>query len=231
MAEPVPNQSESRAAFMARVRRALGRASTPESATPPAIDEALVRLTPADADLPDQFARRAEEVGATIHRCDCATAADQLAGVLTALSAKRAVVGLSSGNTAIDVDAVLSRLGIERVDWRGAGDFGPMWDADVGITDVHAALAETGTLICNVDGEHSRGLSLVPPVHVAIVRAADIVADMIDYWPRFAGMTDNTLPSSQVFITGPSKTADIEGQLITGVHGPGQVHVVLVEDE
>ena len=99
-----------------------------------------------------------------------------------------------------------------------------------GVTDVHAALAETGTLICSTDGSHSRGASLIPPVHIAIVRERDIVPDMLDYWARLGGVPGGELPSSQSFITGPSKTADIEGVLVTGVHGPGEVHIVLVSE-
>ena len=104
------------------------------------------------------------------------------------------------------------------------------FDTDVGVTDVHAALAETGSLICNVDAKHSRGLSLVPPVHIAIVGARQILPDMLDYFATQHDVTGIALPSSQAIITGPSKTADIEGQLVTGVHGPGKVFVYVVED-
>src|SRR5690606_18699946 len=97
-------------------------------------------------------------------------------------------------------------------------------------TDVHAAIAETGSLVCCSDGGHSRGLSLIPPVHIAIVRKSDILPDMFDFWPRYAQSQPDELPSSIAFITGPSKTADIEGVLITGVHGPGRVFVLVVED-
>ena len=103
------------------------------------------------------------------------------------------------------------------------------YEADVGITDVHAALAETGTLVCQAGPLHGRGHSLVPPVHVAIVRRSDILPDLLDLVAR---MPENSreLPSAIALITGPSKTADIEGILITGVHGPGRVFVLLVED-
>jgi L-lactate dehydrogenase complex protein LldG len=53
---------------------------------------------------------------------------------------------------------------------------------------------------------------------------------MIDYWARLKGIPHTDLPSNMVFITGPSKTADIEGELVTGVHGPEAVHILLIEE-
>jgi L-lactate dehydrogenase complex protein LldG len=110
-----------------------------------------------------------------------------------------------------------------------SGPLHEQFTLDAGITDVHAAVAETGTLICCSGPGHSRGLSLIPPIHIAIVRAADILPDMLDYFASRRGQKSPQLPSSQAFITGPSKTADIEGELIVGVHGPGRVYVVVVE--
>ena len=104
------------------------------------------------------------------------------------------------------------------------------FDVDCGITGVHAALAETGTLVLYSDAHHSRGLSLVPPLHIAIVYRRDILPDMLDHWARLRGIPGSDLPSNMVFITGPSKTADIEGELVTGVHGPEAVHIMLVEE-
>ena len=71
----------------------------------------------------------------------------------------------------------------------------------------------------------SRGAYLLPFVHVAIVRASQVVPDLVDAWDQFEDG-----PALSLLVTGPSKTADIEGVLITGVHGPGELHVVLVED-
>ena len=69
----------------------------------------------------------------------------------------------------------------------------------------------------------------MPPVHIAIVRAAQIVPDMLDLWPP--GVPAPSMPASLVLVTGPSKTADIEGILITGVHGPREVRVIVVESD
>ena len=87
-------------------------------------------------------------------------------------------------------------------------------------------VAETGTLVCTSGNERWRGLTLIPPLHIAIVEAQQITPDLIDL---FAGGMPAPLPANVTLISGPSKTADIEGILITGVHGPREVHVVVVD--
>ena len=102
---------------------------------------------------------------------------------------------------------------------------------DVGITDVEAALAETGSIIISSGPHRSRGSYLAPPVHIALVHTSQILADLIDYFDGSNDPLDRPNRSATVLISGPSKTADIEGILITGVHGPGEVHVVLIDDQ
>jgi L-lactate dehydrogenase complex protein LldG len=206
---------ESRASFLARVRAAYGRGEVPPPEAPE-VDERLVRLASEDDDLPALFERRAREVGMHVHRAPHERVAAALLGILDGAGARR--VAVSAG--CVD-EAALAAGGREIV--RGGLD--ALYEVDAGVTDVHAALAETGTLVLHAGKGHGRGLSLVPPLHVAVLRASDIVPDMLDYWARPRAET-----SSRVFITGPSKTADIEGELIEGVHGPGAVHVILVVD-
>ena len=88
-----------------------------------------------------------------------------------------------------------------------------------------AAIAETGTLVIASDMRRSRGTFLIPPIHIAVIFESHILPDMIDLWPRLA-----VLHTAFTLITGPSKTADIEGILITGVHGPKAVHVIVLEN-
>jgi L-lactate dehydrogenase complex protein LldG len=97
---------------------------------------------------------------------------------------------------------------------------------DVGITSATYALAETGTLVMFASHEEARLVSLLPPVHLAVVPRARLLTgldELLSIEPRPAERT-----SSMVFITGPSRTADIEQFLVRGVHGPGEIHVVLV---
>jgi len=98
--------------------------------------------------------------------------------------------------------------------------------AAFGITGVAYALADTGTLVMLASTEEARMISLLPPVHIAIVPRARILTgldELLSKAPRPGEVT-----SSMVFITGPSRTADIEQILVRGVHGPGEIHVLVI---
>lgn len=102
--------------------------------------------------------------------------------------------------------------------------------ADIGITGASAVVAETGSLVMAHGPHHERLASLVPPVHVAIVERAQLAADLFDVFEKLPALADPAaLPSNVTFITGPSKTGDIEMKLVTGVHGPGKFHVIVLD--
>jgi L-lactate dehydrogenase complex protein LldG len=104
--------------------------------------------------------------------------------------------------------------------------------ATVGITGVEFALAETGSLVVTSWTEGAQLASLAPPVHVALYRASQLVASLDEVLERLPMLRapDQAVPGrSVVFITGTSRTADIEQILIRGVHGPGEVHAILLE--
>jgi len=98
--------------------------------------------------------------------------------------------------------------------------------AEFGITSADYALADTGTLVLLSSREQARLISLLPPVHLAIVPQGKILTgldELLAALPQPAGLS-----SSMVLITGPSRTADIEQTLVRGVHGPGEIHVIVV---
>ena len=97
--------------------------------------------------------------------------------------------------------------------------------ADVGLTGAEAGLAETGTLALTSGPGKSRMVSLLPPVHIALLPTSSLVADIFSWHPP------EDLPANLFFISGPSKTADIEQTLSVGVHGPKRFMVVLYHDE
>lgn len=92
-------------------------------------------------------------------------------------------------------------------------------DANVGIADVTAAAADTGTVVLVPAPDRPRVVTLLPPVCIFIVPAAVIRPDLAGAI-RGRGRWN--------LVTGPSRSADIEGELVLGVHGPGRVHAVLV---
>ncbi|MDI3341214.1 MAG: LUD domain-containing protein [Sphaerobacter sp.] len=107
-------------------------------------------------------------------------------------------------------------------------------DADLGITGANAAIAETGTLVIVTNEGNDRLVATLPPVHVAvlgvekILPSIDDVAAMLKLLPRSG--TAQQLTSYVSFITGPSRTADIELVPAMGVHGPKEVHIVLLDN-
>ena len=98
--------------------------------------------------------------------------------------------------------------------------------AAFGITSADYALADTGTLVMLSSPEEARMISLLPPVHVAIVPRARILTGLDELFSLVPRPGD--LTSSMVLITGPSRTADIEQILVRGVHGPGEIRVIVV---
>jgi L-lactate dehydrogenase complex protein LldG len=99
-----------------------------------------------------------------------------------------------------------------------------LFAADIGITTAQWGIAETGTLVLDGDAERHRLASLLPPVHVALLPTARLLATFGEAL-KTIGVP---LPPAVTFVTGPSRTADIELQLVVGVHGPKELHVVLV---
>ena len=104
-----------------------------------------------------------------------------------------------------------------------------MAGADLGITGVDYAIAETGTCVIVPTAGASRLVSLLPPVHIALVERGQVLPSLDELFTmRRRDFVGGELGSHMNLITGPSRTADIEYKLVTGVHGPGEVHMVLI---
>jgi L-lactate dehydrogenase complex protein LldG len=104
--------------------------------------------------------------------------------------------------------------------------------ADLGLSGVDYVIAETGTLVLMASAGQMRGVSLLPPVHVAVARTSQILATLADYLlltQAAGGDLQQHLTSCVSFVTGPSRTGDIELKLTIGVHGPGELHLVLLD--
>ncbi len=112
------------------------------------------------------------------------------------------------------------------------GNKDDMAKADIGITEVDYAIAETGTIVLIANERQPRSVSLIPPIHIALMRSDAIVENMEDlfflltnYISESGSMAE--LTSCMTFITGPSRTADIELNLTLGVHGPKELFVLI----
>ena len=101
-----------------------------------------------------------------------------------------------------------------------------LFACDIGITEAQFAIAETGTLVLESDREANRLTSLVPETHLCILRAENIRSMM----SQVLGTLESRLSPVVTFITGPSRTSDIELTLVIGVHGPRDLYVNIIDD-
>ncbi len=115
--------------------------------------------------------------------------------------------------------------------WAAAGlaveERPPTGEDKIGITGTFCAVAETGTLMLLSGVDTHPATSLLPETHVAVVPASRLVRSMEDGWDLLRRERGD-LPRQVAFVSGPSRTADIELTLVLGIHGPIRVHVVLV---
>jgi len=218
--------------MLEKVRKALGRSRPLENPpTPPQIPDSIARLAAKDANLVDLFAKSAVRAMFQFEQIP----ADQIRSHLIEFLRLHRCTKIGIPNS-----PVLARLGIpksledagltvHRWDLSTREGFTSVLDAaydlDCGVTDVYAAVAETGSLVIRPNPDHGLAISLVPPIHIALVVPATIVPDLIDLLEK---IRLEPRPPNVTLITGPSKTADIEGALVTGVHGPGLVQVFLM---
>jgi L-lactate utilization protein LutC len=157
---------------------------------------------------------------------DAEAAAREVAAIAQSRSARRVLLGRGAFLDTLGLAGRLQRIGLELIavdSLSPESSREPFFAADLGISGVDYLIAETGTVALLARPEEPRSQSLLPPVHVAVAHRSQLLPDLFDLFDGRAEM-----PSCLTLITGPSKTGDIELRLVTGVHGPGEVHVVLI---
>ncbi len=206
------------------------------------------------AELVEQLASSAEAGGWVVHRA--ANAEDALGKVVDiarALGVKTLVRSDHYVLRKLGVDGPLAREGIEvtKMASEGTTRLGPnspgdlstypgegrgrtmreaAIGADLGLTGADYAVAETGSVVLTAGSGVSRIVSLVPPVHVAVVETSSVLPGLDELFTLLRRDYGRENWTSYVnIISGPSRSADIEYTLVTGVHGPGEVHLVLVD--
>ena len=189
--------------ILARVRAATaGAASVPAPPPVRAVDPA------SGATLLDLFAERVADYRAVVERC---TPDELPARLAAAVEGRVAVVpqGLGVEVPGAIVDTGLTALELDEV--------------DAVVTEATVGVAETGTIVLEHGaGQGRRALTLVPDLHVCVVRTDQVVPDV----PDAVALLDPVRP--QTWISGPSATSDIELDRVEGVHGPRSLHVILV---
>ena len=128
----------------------------------------------------------------------------------------------------LGVDAPLGDAGVEVAIWRDLEDFRETaGKADIGLSTAAWAIAETGTLVLEGGPEMGRTVTLLPPTYVAVVPVERMLCTVPEAIEKYAD-TSNGLPANVCFHSGPSRSGDIEMALFVGMHGPGDVNVILV---
>ena len=190
---------------------------------------ALASLGPDVALSPvEMFRQKLEMVGGhCIVVRDEAEAACSLSRILaelqtTALRARR--IALSDAPL---VSRLMNAAEVEVDELTTSPNAADLFGYDVGVTTAQAAIAETGTLVLESESERHRLVSLLPPVHVAIVKAEDICPTLGDALRYVRRDGQSGMSRAITFITGPSRTADIELTLTIGVHGPKELFVIV----
>jgi len=209
----------SRDYILHKVRTALGRSVDQPPASPPE-----VRLSIPEMDLEARvasFCGKLEGLAGKTYRATSREVARNYAAEL--VRGRNAV----ASNTPFLRECGVTALPSVRSEFADRNELrAACAGAHVGITSADYALADTGTLVLFSSPEESRLISLLPPVHLALVPRERILTSLDELLALVPLPAERS--SSMVLITGPSRTADIEQFLVRGVHGPGEIHVILV---
>ena len=237
-----------RAEFLGRVRTEMAKTRGLFPATPsprPAIPREAAetvrrQLAERWPQALERFRAEFERVAGVFHRVPSLVEAPALLARIAAVKGAREVVGWEAGALGWDLSAALTPLGLTvRSAPGGDGDAERLRHreeaarAPLGVTGVDWALAETGTLIIASGPGRPRSTSLLPETHVAVFGPGHLVESLEQvglllealHADGGAAVRGGTI----AFITGPSRTADIELTLTRGVHGPKEVHAVFVD--
>lgn len=216
--------SDARTETLERVRAALAADGKLRSA-PPALPPVLTGAPVAAAARYELFRSTLERVGGRVERVPSLEAAcARVAEEVRARGLRR--VALSD---APELAALQARLAPGR---ELAGPDSPraaLLQAELGVTLAQRGIAETGTLVLESARERHRLISLLPPVHVALLSARNLLGTLGEALAAVSAPTGAPASRTITFVTGPSRTADIELTLVVGVHGPREL-LVLVHD-
>ena len=244
-----------RAKFIANVTSSLGRtevivpsrdestAAFDDAETARAnADQAMANSAANSAELTDRMAEAASTIGWKVHRvANPEDAADVVANICEQKGAKSVLRSTHDVLGEINVDAAVTSTGANLSVTEHSGDNNETmiseskseaFATDIGITGVDYAIAETGTVVLHPRSGLSRLVSLAPPTHIAVLRPAEILDSLDELFTmeRNDHLSGN-LAGSMNLISGPSKTADIEGTTVTGIHGPLEVHLIILEND
>jgi L-lactate dehydrogenase complex protein LldG len=219
-------------ASLEQSRAVLADVAARTSHTPPPF------VHPAQEDLPAQFASELAKLEGHPHRCASdSQALDIIRGILEHHRATSVVVWDRAQLGLPGLDALLAELGARVLDGNIIGSeratrLRAIEPAPVCISGADAGIAESGTLVLRSGNGRGRLASLIAPVHIAVLRRSQIVRGLGAALALLQEQRGRDLfvdSSNLTLISGPSRTGDIELTLTLGVHGPREIHVVLID--
>lgn len=214
--------SAPREQFLQRIREAVAEGNR-AGGSPPLPERGRIGYQGAGGDPLSCFRDRFAAAGGQTHLvADDAAAVAVILEVARARSVQRVLIGGGAVLSALHVAELLRQIGVAVADDAGRD---ALFQADLGISGVDYLIAETGSIVVASRPELPRSLSLLPPIHIAVAERRQILPDLFDLFEATRG----ELPACWSIITGPSKTGDIELKLVTGVHGPGEVHAIVID--
>lgn len=188
----------------------------------------------ADIDL---FLRRAREAGSDARRCTSrAEAADWLSshaapGTRCILSDDAIFLDMGLRERLVHEGWELRSVKDESLSNTSADARRLYADADIGVTVALAGLADSGAILLSSSQNESRSVSLLAVEHVALLPAGRILPSLLQAAPMLRALAGPDGTSAATLVGGPSKTADIEKVLVTGVHGPAVLTIIVIDDE
>jgi L-lactate dehydrogenase complex protein LldG len=202
------------------IRKSLGRTAQPSLSLRPAIYQP--RLPESLDTEVERFLGEIKKLSGVGQRLDSADIGSVLKTLIVEQNIRKATVWNTPHLQQLQMTNYLSSLGVDLVSPNA--DKHEIAQCDLGITEADYLLAETGTIVLSSSAEKPRAVSLLPRVHLAIVQPEMLRADMHQV---FAEAKDKNY---LVFITGPSRTADIELTVTLGVHGPKYLYVWMMDE-
>ena len=226
-----------RAIILNRIREALRNNPAPRPHTSHSQAEAAAGhnghaqrewLPKVGATLPEQielFEKISEGLKTECHRVPTMEAAREVLAKLASESGWRKIASHSHRDT----DALLEGISLPVVRTEKGYAIDDLESCDAGVTGCEVLVAQTGGIMVSVESAGGRALSVLPPHHVVIARTSQMVPDLTAAFEHVKRRYGKNFPSFMSFITGPSRTGDIERILVLGAHGPKRLSLLLVD--
>ncbi len=220
-----------RTQFLSKVRQALGHAATTVPGARPVRSDAVIREV--SANDPKRIARWMQYAagnGMSVQRVGPEGVSAAVEKTLAERNSHRVMLNCATWPVE-PLARFLSVAGVQVHRWTDTGCAQKVFECDAAVTDCRYGLADTGALMVWSDTGFGRSSTLTVNLHVVILPVDKILGDLVDAMVLLARDTGGNMPSNVVIINGPSKTSDIEMNLVTGVHGPKFLSVMVVDPQ